>query len=59
MYLDLSRVDDLKKEVFHKKVLVDYTSMLGGEPYEVSGEKQVDTWMKQLGGLDSWVHVTT
>jgi hypothetical protein len=59
MYLDLSRPEGLKKEVFHTKVWVDYTSLFGGEPHEVNGEEQVDGWVKVIEKMDSWMHVTT
>ncbi|EPE28079.1 NTF2-like protein [Glarea lozoyensis ATCC 20868] len=59
MYLDMSRIEALKKEVFHTKVLVDYTSMFSGEPKLVNGEEQVDSWAKQISKMDSWQHVTT
>jgi hypothetical protein len=59
MYLDMSRIEALKKEVFHTKVLVDYTSLFGGEPKLVDGEEQVDGWAKQIRRMDSWQHVTT
>ncbi|KAG9236289.1 SnoaL-like domain-containing protein [Amylocarpus encephaloides] len=59
LYLDLKRFTSLASDVFADKMQVDYSSLLGGEPYELTGEKQAVTWMEQLGGMDCWQHVTT
>jgi hypothetical protein len=51
MFLDLKRFQDLGTEVFAEKMVVDYTPMFGGEPYETGGKEQAETWKKQVGGV--------
>ena len=59
MYLDLKRFEQIGTEVFAENMTVDYTSMFGGEPYQISGTMQAQTWKQQIEPLDSWQHVTT
>lgn len=59
LFLDLKEWKKIGEEVFAEELLVDYTSLLGGEPYTVTGGKQAETWEFQLRALDGWQHVTT
>ena len=59
MYLDLANSEGLKKEVFDERVIVDYKSFFGCEPFDISGGHQVDTWLAGMKKLDSWQHITT
>lgn len=59
LLLDLKKWAQIGEEVFAETLLVDYTSLLGGEPYTITGVKQAETWEHQLRALDAWQHVTT
>lgn len=46
-------------ELFAESVVLDYTSMLGGEPTTVSRAGVATTWESTLGGLDTTQHLIT
>ncbi|KAH8899440.1 hypothetical protein GQ53DRAFT_816579 [Thozetella sp. PMI_491] len=58
-YYDTGKAENLANDVFSKDVLVDYTRILGGEPFTVAGTE----WAKQVGKMidvfDSTQHITT
>ncbi|MFI7382829.1 nuclear transport factor 2 family protein [Streptomyces sp. NPDC049813] len=45
--------------LFADKVLLDYTSLAGGEPVELSPRQIVDAWSTTLGGYDATQHLIT
>ncbi|RDL40038.1 NTF2-like protein [Venustampulla echinocandica] len=55
----MKKYSQLAEEAFAEEVTIDYTSLFGGEPYQISGAKQVEMWREQMEGLDSWQHITT
>lgn len=55
----MNRWDDLCNEVFASAMSLDYTSVLGGDPYDISGAEQAKQWESLLASVASWQHVTT
>ncbi|MGI5164632.1 nuclear transport factor 2 family protein [Spirillospora sp. CA-253888] len=47
------------KGVFAGKVTLDYTSLNGGEPAELTPEQIVGAWSRVLGGFDATQHLVT
>ncbi|KAJ6781770.1 hypothetical protein PWT90_08828 [Aphanocladium album] len=47
---------ELSAEVFADQVEMDYTDLLGGEPFTTSGVKQAASWKAQLSGYASTQH---
>ncbi|MFI6521908.1 nuclear transport factor 2 family protein [Spirillospora sp. NPDC050679] len=47
------------KGVFAGKVTLDYTSLNGGEPAELTPEQIVGAWSQVLGGFDATQHLVT
>ncbi|MDH6623248.1 hypothetical protein M2271_001035 [Streptomyces sp. LBL] len=45
--------------LFTPKVLLDYTSLLGGSPTTVTARELVDSWEAVLGGYDASHHLMT
>ncbi|GAA4312815.1 nuclear transport factor 2 family protein [Streptomyces venetus] len=45
--------------LFTPKVLLDYTSLLGGSPTTVTSKELVDSWVAVLGGYDTSHHLMT
>ncbi|WP_181849662.1 nuclear transport factor 2 family protein [Streptomyces parvulus] len=58
-YVDRRNWEGLAGEVFAETLRVDYTSLWGGEPEDITGREQTDRWAKELGRLDSTQHVIT
>jgi hypothetical protein len=50
---------ELLKEVFADEVLLDYTSLNGGEPATVTPEQIAAGWARGLGGYDATHHLIT
>ncbi|MEE1757453.1 nuclear transport factor 2 family protein [Streptomyces sp. SP18CS02] len=50
---------DKATALFTPKVLVDYTSLLGGTPSAVPATDLVDSWVAVLGGYDASQHLMT
>ncbi|MFI0351846.1 nuclear transport factor 2 family protein [Actinomadura sp. 9N407] len=50
---------DLLATVFAGKVLLDYTSLNGGEPVTLTPEQIVAGWTGVLGGFDATQHLIT
>lgn len=55
-YADQRRWDDLPA-LFTDEVLLDYTSLTGGEPGRVSATDIAASWRANLGGLDATQHL--
>jgi hypothetical protein len=53
---DHHRWDELE-ELFADRVRLDYTSLQGGEPSELSPEQIVSGWKQALGALDAHQHL--
>ena len=45
-------------DIFADQVFIDYTSMLGGEPYTISGPEQAKTWKEMSVNFDAIQHTT-
>lgn len=45
------------REVFADEVLVDYTSLRGGEPQRLAAGELIAGWKERLGGLDATQHI--
>ncbi|WP_067483296.1 nuclear transport factor 2 family protein [Actinomadura hibisca] len=45
--------------IFAEKVTLDYTSLNGGEPAELTPEQIVGGWSQVLGGFDATQHLIT
>ncbi|MEV0620602.1 nuclear transport factor 2 family protein [Nonomuraea sp. NPDC050404] len=45
------------KEVFAEKVTLDYTSLNGGEPADLTPDQIVGAWKGVLGGFDATQHL--
>ncbi|KAJ7322926.1 SnoaL-like domain-containing protein [Mycena albidolilacea] len=50
---------DAVSALFAEEVVIDYTSMLGGEPVHTNGADQVKVWKGMLEYLDSTQHVAS
>ncbi|RDG39787.1 nuclear transport factor 2 family protein [Streptomyces corynorhini] len=50
---------DRATTLFSHKVLLDYTSLLGGSPTTVTPKEIVDSWIAVLGGYDTSQHLMT
>jgi SnoaL-like domain len=48
---------DAITRLFAEKVLLDYTSLTGGEPATVSPQQIADNWEQNLGALDATQHL--
>lgn len=55
----MSKFSGLVDEVFAEEVTIDYTSLFGGEPYQIKSKEQVEKWEQQMKSLDTWQHATT
>jgi hypothetical protein len=47
------------REIFSEKVRLDYTSLNGGEPVELTPDQIVGGWSELLGALDATQHLIT
>ncbi|MFI0719123.1 nuclear transport factor 2 family protein [Streptomyces sp. NPDC021224] len=47
------------RALFADKVLLDYTSLAGGEPVWVGPQEITDAWARTLGGFDTTQHLVT
>ncbi len=56
--VDLKDWDGLGR-LFADRLTLDYTSLWGGEPAELSGEELVAQWRAMLPGFDATAHVLT
>ncbi|MFJ8825327.1 nuclear transport factor 2 family protein [Streptomyces sp. NPDC102467] len=45
------------RDLFADKVLLDYTSLNGGEPVQLTPQEIVDAWAATLGGFDATQHL--
>jgi ketosteroid isomerase-like protein len=50
---------DLLRTVFADRVLLDYTSLNGGEPVTLTPDEIVGAWSQTLGGFDATQHLIT
>ncbi|WP_405658643.1 nuclear transport factor 2 family protein [Streptomyces sp. NBC_01166] len=48
---------DLLRGLFADKVLLDYTSLAGGEPAQFTPQEIVDAWASTLSGYDATQHL--
>lgn len=58
-FVDQDRYDDLVSKIFASEMIVDYTSMFGGEPKTVTATTQAATWKGMLGQMRATQHVIT
>ena len=47
------------QNLFTDKVILDYTSLSGGEPSSVSREELIETWRRSLSGYDAVQHLVS
>ncbi|KAF8854122.1 hypothetical protein BDZ45DRAFT_597591 [Acephala macrosclerotiorum] len=59
LYADMSKYEELGKEVFNSKIIVDYTQLFGGQPDDMEGHALGMKWKDQISHLDAKHHVTT
>jgi hypothetical protein len=45
------------RAIFADKVLLDYTSLTGGEPAQLTPQEIIDSWAGVLGGYDATQHL--
>jgi hypothetical protein len=57
-YADQRRWDDIPG-LFAEKVILDYTSLTGGEPATVTPTDIAASWQASLGGLDATQHLVS
>lgn len=50
---------DLLRGLFAEKVLLDYTSLTGGAPAQLTPQEIADAWSATLGGYDATQHLIT
>lgn len=50
---------DALRDVFADEVLLDYTSLQGGEPATISREQLIESWAGLLGKLQATQHLVT
>ena len=58
LYVDTRQFDRVASEVLAAELLVDYTSLLGGEPYTISNTEQAKMWEGMLTKLHALQHGT-
>ncbi|KAI5891576.1 uncharacterized protein SCHCODRAFT_02504998 [Schizophyllum commune H4-8] len=56
LYVDTRQFDRVASEVLATELLVDYTSLLGGEPYTISNTEQAKMWEGMLTKLHATQH---
>ena len=56
LYVDTRQFDRVASEVLAAELLVDYTSLLGGEPYTISNTEQAKMWEGMLTKLHATQH---
>ncbi|KAL2262361.1 hypothetical protein VTK26DRAFT_1586 [Humicola hyalothermophila] len=59
LYYDTTNLAGLAAEVYADSIEVDYTSLLGGEPYTISRQDFVDKIRTIMDGFASCQHITT
>ncbi|KAI1375389.1 hypothetical protein F4677DRAFT_136673 [Hypoxylon crocopeplum] len=57
--VDLKSWDGLVKEVYAPQVIIDYTSLFGGQPLDTTGEAWAKSLEPMMGAFDSTQHVVT
>ncbi|KAI0169828.1 hypothetical protein GGR52DRAFT_551736 [Hypoxylon sp. FL1284] len=57
MNIDLGLWDELADEVYASQVVVDYTSMFGGKPMEMTNQGYVENLRPTMTGFDSIHHI--
>lgn len=55
--VDQHQWDELASEVFASEMVVDYTSIFGGEPQKVKGKDQAELWKGMVKQLTSSQHL--
>ena len=58
LYVDTRQYDKIANDVLAEEVFVDYTSLLGGEPYAISNMEQAKWWEGMLTKLHALQHGT-
>ncbi|KAL1742151.1 hypothetical protein HDZ31DRAFT_43858 [Schizophyllum fasciatum] len=58
LYADTKQTERLGTDIFADEIFVDYTSMLGGEPYKISGQEQAKVWKDMQANFDAIQHTT-
>ncbi|MFD4138596.1 MULTISPECIES: nuclear transport factor 2 family protein [unclassified Streptomyces] len=58
-HTDKREWDSLRSSVFAEKVLVDYTSLNGGESAEMAADDLIEAWRALLSHLTSTQHLLT
>ncbi|KAL1674276.1 hypothetical protein EV122DRAFT_293535 [Schizophyllum commune] len=58
LYTDTKRTEKVASDIFADQVFIDYTSMLGGEPYTILGPEQAKTWKEMSVNFDAIQHTT-
>ena len=56
LYVDTRQYDKIANDVLAEEVFVDYTSLLGGEPYAISNTEQAKWWQGMLTKLHALQH---
>ncbi|KAL1755553.1 hypothetical protein FB107DRAFT_248787 [Schizophyllum commune] len=56
LYVDTRQFDKIASDVLAEEVFVDYTSLLGGEPYAISNTEQAKWWEGMLTKLHALQH---
>ncbi|KAI8962581.1 hypothetical protein F5Y11DRAFT_347413 [Daldinia sp. FL1419] len=59
LYLDLRSTEGLSKDVYAPDVVIDYTSMFGGNPTETTNEAWAKSLEPMMAAFDSTQHVVT
>ena len=59
LYIDLKDFPKISSEVLADEVHIDYTDLLGGEPFTTTKEKQTAAWESQLSAYASSQHQAT
>ncbi|KAK4165788.1 hypothetical protein QBC43DRAFT_234500 [Cladorrhinum sp. PSN259] len=59
LYYDLRNLAGLLNEVYAPEILIDYTSILGGEPFTIARLEWIERIAKIFEGFSATQHVTT
>jgi hypothetical protein len=59
LYYDTRNIEGCRNEVYAPEILVDYTSLLGGEPFTVSRDEWVDRIDAIMKGFETCQHITS
>lgn len=59
LYFDLESFEGLIKDVYAPQVVIDYTSLFGGQPLETTNKEWAESMKPMMKPFDSTQHIVT